>query len=217
MATEAMRNAVEAALRRVRDVLHARVIMDAGGGIESVHVLARSTSSGARISKDIESVLKTEFSVDIDPAKISVAQVSDELRSAIVPVRPRLTSVFYGVQGQSGFVEVALEIDGEAYVGRAKGAVSKANRIRLVACATLEALNLYLDGRATCTLEGAFITATGGRNLVLVTVCLEGPNGGEILSGSCFVGRDELEATARATLDCLNRRLPLCLKEKRSE
>ncbi|NPV69683.1 MAG: hypothetical protein HPY55_03420 [Firmicutes bacterium] len=203
---------IELALLRVKDVLYARATLNQEGQIESLHVLARSTRSAARICRDVQSVVKAQFGMEIDLPRISVAQIAGELETAIPPLRPRLQSVFYGVEGSEGRAEINLEFEGRVVTGRARGACSKSNRLRLVAEATLAAVNSYMDDLILCALEDTTLISLSGRPVVVATVSISSGQKDEVLTGACIVGRDELEATARATLDSLNRRIPFHMK-----
>ncbi len=208
---------IEMALLRVKDVLYARAAVGEDGGVESLHVLARSTRSAARICRDVQSVLKTQFGLDVDIQRISVAQIAGELETAIPPLRPRLESVLYAIQGSEAQAEVGLEFEGRVVSGKARGACSKSNRLRLVAEATLAAVGAYMGDAVTCGLEDVALIALSGRPVVVTTVSVSSGQKDEVLTGACTVGRDELEAAARATLDSLNRRIPFHLKGVRGQ
>lgn len=207
---------IESALLRVKDILYVRVALDQSGEIEGLHVLARASRAASRISRDVQSVLSAQFAVEIDPAKISVAQIAGELETAIPPLRPRLRSVWYGVEGNEARARVILDIEGKTIEGLASGGCSRTNRLRLVADATLNAVNSFLGDLYSCELEDALQVVLSNQPVVVVTVRVCTPQKSESLTGSCMIRRDDLEAIARATLDSLNRRLPFHLKaEKR--
>lgn len=207
---------IESALLRIRDVLYVRVTLNQESQVESLHALTRSTRSAARICRDIQSVLNAQFGTEIESSKMSVAQIAGELETAIPLLRPRLHSVRYGIEGNEGKAQVNLEIEGKVVEGVATGGCSKSSRLRLVANATLNAVNLFTGDSLCCELEDVVLLPLSTQAIVVVTVRVSGRQKSESLTGSCIVRRDDLEAIARATLDSLNRRLPFYLKaEKR--
>lgn len=208
---------IEMALLRVKDVLYARAALSEDGQVESLHVLARSTRGAARICRDVQSVLKTQFGLDVDLPRISVAQIAGELETAIPPLRPKLESVFYGIQGSEAHAEVNLAFEGRMVGGKAKGACSRSNRLRLVAEATLAAVCSYMGDAVMCGLEDLTVISLSGRPVLVATVSVSSGQKDEVLTGACIIGRDELEAAARATLDALNRRIPFHLKGIREQ
>ncbi|MGE5484567.1 MAG: hypothetical protein ACM3X4_06090 [Ignavibacteriales bacterium] len=208
--------AIESALLRIRDVLYVRVTLNQEQQVESLHALTRSTRSAARICRDIQSVLSAQFGTEVESSRISVAQIAGELETAIPPLRPRLRSVSYGIEGNEGKAQVNLEIEDKLVEGVAAGGCSKGSRLRLVANATLNAVNRFVGDSLSCELEDVVLVPLSGQQVVVVTVRVSSFQKSESLTGSCMVRRDDLEAIARATLDSLNRRLPFHLKaEKR--
>ncbi|MCR4397992.1 MAG: hypothetical protein NUV93_03420 [Firmicutes bacterium] len=203
---------IESALLRVKDILYVKTALDREGNVESIHVLARSSRSAAKISRDIQSVLSAQFGLEVDPSKISVAQIAGQLETVIPPLRPRLRSVWYGVEGNEARAKVTLEVEGKCIEGTAAGGCSRSNRLRLVANATLDAVNSYVGDVLECELEDALSVVLSGQPTIVVTVRVSSAQRSESLTGSCMVRRDDLEAIARATLDSLNRRLPFHLK-----
>jgi hypothetical protein len=95
---------------------------------------------------------------------------------------------------------------GHLFDGRAVGPASAAHRCRLVAQATLNALQELLG--STAVVESSQVVPAGDRSVALTVLTVSVPRLGEqLLTGSALVRADESEAVARSVLDGLNRRL----------
>ena len=63
----------EELLSTLQDVVSARIIADATGGIESIHVLVMGTTSPKQVVRNIESALMAQLGMRVDHRKVSVA------------------------------------------------------------------------------------------------------------------------------------------------
>jgi hypothetical protein len=95
---------------------------------------------------------------------------------------------------------------GHLFEGRAVGPAGGIHRCRLVAQATLVALDELLG--STAIVESSQIVECGPREVALTVLSVTVPRLGEqLLTGSALVRGDGSEAVARSVLDALNRRL----------
>jgi hypothetical protein len=103
-------------------------------------------------------------------------------------------------------VEVRLELDDDTFVGIERGAAAASARPRLVAAATVSALDELLGLPAA--VESATVVDTGIHLVALVVLTLSIPRvGQQSVAGSAVIRGDETEAVARAVLAAVNRRL----------
>lgn len=203
---EADSKAYEEVIRQIREVLAARVVTGPSGAIEEIHVLAGPGRSAKQIVRDVESACAAQFGATLDHKKISVAQVRGP-DAGSHGSRLRLRGVHLGVEGTRVAVKVELDWDGQLFVGEARGHASAGSRRRLMAQATLAAVeDCYQTGEAFA-LEDVRTSQLGHRTVVLVGVSLLTREGEEVLTGSSVVHGDEPEAVVRAALDTINRRL----------
>jgi hypothetical protein len=101
-------------------------------------------------------------------------------------------------------VHVFLQWDGEPHVGDSAGDPGAGARPRLVAAATLRAIEAFDD--AAFRLVDASTTRSGGSDIALVVVTET--DGGRPLVGTAVVDDDNRQvAFAKATLDAVNRRI----------
>ncbi len=206
----------EEAIRQVREVMAARIVAGVGGDIEEIHVVAGGGRSPKQIVRDIESSLMAQFGLSIDHKKISVAQVDEGVSAAWGTGRVRLVSVRFVTDGPRAEADVKLDFDGNVHSGRACGPASEANRLRMVAEATLGAVAEYFNSDHQVSVDDVLSLDVRARRIVLVVMSLLTRGGEETLVGSSIVRAAEAEAVARAVLDALNRRFMLIVKEPAS-
>lgn len=197
---------IENVLVHLPGVTSARVVSDAGGAIAEIHLLATSDRNPREIVRDVETLLETRWRIKVDHRKVSVAQMAGQSRPK--EQRLKLHSVRVEIQQGTLSARVELSLEKGLYVGEATGPFSQANRRRVVAQATLQAVAEYLENRAEFQIADVGRQESGLAPLVVVVVEVSHPGGDETLVGAGYVRRDEAEAIARATLDALNRRIP---------
>ena len=209
---------IEDVVRQLKDVVSARAVLDAAGRVAELHVLVNARRAPKQVARDIESGLKAHLGVDIDYKKISIAQVQG--RSALgggssERVRLRFTDVGLTVSGAKAEATVHLRRDDETYTGSATGHASTHNQSRLIACATLRAVENSGDQDGSMVVEdlSTQVSLAGRTAIVVLVSALTTGKGEEMLTGSALVRQDAWKAVVNATLDAVNRRLTLSLIE----
>ncbi|GAA3517221.1 hypothetical protein [Actinocatenispora rupis] len=104
-------------------------------------------------------------------------------------------------------VEVCLTADGVRAVGRAGGPALDPYLLRVAALATADAVGVLAGGRARCAVEHVDVVTAGPCRVVVVVLVLMADERAERLVGSAVAGGDARQATVRATMSALNRRL----------
>ncbi len=213
---------LEEAIRVIRGVISTRVIVGPAGHVDEVHVLAGSSRNPKQIVRDVESVFQTKFGLSVDHKKISVAQTTlDDDPAVQTPAaqgqgaaagsRARLMRVVFASAGARAEATVELEVGGEVHAGQASGLSSQSGRVRMVAAATLAALEDLLPESVAVAVDEVALVSMGRRVVAAVTLSVLQDGHEAILVGSSLVREDDREASARATLDALNRQLPLLI------
>jgi hypothetical protein len=143
----------------------------------------------------------------VDVAHVDLATMHLE-HGALVEHRPR--PVFTGLGLDRVDDELAVEVDvsihGQQIPGRAGGLLAEHDEVELVAAATLDALHRSEAG--PFELHGIEVVRLAAGIETVVAVVGHGA-GGRPLVGAAAVGRDVREAAVRATLDAVNRILPV--------
>jgi hypothetical protein len=101
---------------------------------------------------------------------------------------------------------VTLATGGHVFEGRVVGPGAASQRPRIVAQATLRALDELLG--TTAEVESAAVVGVGTREVAVSVLSVMVPRSGEqVVSGSAIVRGDESDAVARSVLSAVNRRL----------
>jgi hypothetical protein len=203
---------IENSLSQVAEIRAARIVSSEEGVIQEIHVLALPSKSPKQLVRDIESTIMAQFGIAIDHKKVSIAQlgresITESTDEEFNAQRARIHSVHTEASGYRAEATVTLELEGELYTGIAEGPASTTGRRRLVAQATLDAIERYVDGQFGFALEDVAIIALGRERVATVCVVLVTPLGEQAFSGSALSRQSENDSIVRATLDAINRRL----------
>ena len=210
---------VEVELCRLPDVVAARIVADEVGRPVEVHVLAHTGKHPKQVVRDIQSVALASFGLDLDRRIVSVVQLGrddDETTTALgtaAALRPRIISVDSQLSGVRSTVRVTLGLGNEEATGFAEGSTAAATRTRLIANATIDALQ-QLGAVDALDIDDAKTMDLGGEEVVIVTVVNVEPPHELRLSGSAIVRQHRDDSTVRAVLDAINRRLPHLAPER---
>jgi len=207
--------AIEQTIKRLRNVLSVRVAGNGQGAVEEIHVLVDNERSPKQVGRDIESALMSELGLRVDHRKISIAQVREREARATEP-RLQLANISFSVDRRAVQARVTLSRAEDSFAGLASAPSYDYEQLRLVAEATLHAVSEYLhsaveddESRPELVVQRVQVGGLGeADNMVLVSVKLVHGRGDETLVGSALVRHDLWKATACATLDAINRRLP---------
>jgi len=197
---------VEKVIRQLRDVLSARVVVDKHGAIQEIHALVSSNRSPKQVVRDIESALLASHGIVVDHRKISVAQMQGALLRSLRN-RLRIADVELTVNGTKAEATVHLQRGSETFIGQAAGQGSQSNQLRLIANATVRAVEQacnMMDQIAVEDINPHVMVA--GRQIVVAVVNMLSQYGEDILTGSALVRNDLNRAVVNAVLDALNRR-----------
>jgi hypothetical protein len=201
---------IEQAICQMGDIKAARVVASSYGAIQEIHVLALPTKSPKQLVRDVESLLMARFGISVDHKKISIAQLGEEIvHRDTQPATPRakIDAIQTHVHGVNAQVTVGLEFDEKSVIGQATGPASQTGRLRLVALATLDAVQRYLDHELGFALEDVAVDQLGRERVAVCCVVLVTPLGEQAFAGSAMVRQNENDSIVRATLDAINRRL----------
>jgi len=209
----------ESAIRSLRDVEGVSIQAD-GEDIRELHILTTSTRPAKQIVRDVQTLLLTKFNRSIDHRVVSVAYADPHGASAApelapapaaVPVaatedeRVRFTSVNLYVTGSRIQAQVELKWKGVTRVGSAAGFGTRDGASRLVAEATVAALQEYVEDELALSVEDATVVKTGRHDVVVVSLALLSHRQSKALTGCCTVEQDAHQAVVLATLMALNR------------
>jgi len=214
--------AIETELCRLPDLSAARIVADSAGRAVEVHVLALPGKAPKQIARDVQSVAMASFGLDLDRRIISVVQLDgdditddheddaeDDSEKSVERSRPRVVAINIEVARRRAHVRVTLAYDSEERAGLAEGTVAVASRPRLVAAATLDAIQQFVPAAECLDLDSAQIVRVGPHDVAIVMLVVVTPPHEQIVSGSTIVrdNQDPSDAVVRAVLDATNRKL----------
>ena len=198
---------IEETLCRLPEIDAVRIVGDRNH-ITEIHVLASPSKPAKQLVRDIQSLAMARFGVGIDRKTVSVVQIAPEQRGTAEGERPIIASVIETPSGSKLAATVTLAWRGMKFEGTATGPSAQSARLRIIGEAALHALEEALGGGQPFALEAVSLTHLASRPLVLAqVVSMSGPKE-EVAIGSALVRSDEPEATVRAVLDAVNRRIP---------
>jgi hypothetical protein len=213
---------LEDSLRRLPGVTAASVVTGPDRMPTEIHVLALPGKPAKQIVRDVQSLAMAAFDIDIDHRIVSVVQIGDDEVRVVPPEgqdasgdgepeveqphRPAIASVMLRTTRGTTEVAVALAAPHDLFEGKAEGPAGHGHRARIIARATLAALDDLLG--QSCEVESAQIVSTGEREIALSVLTLQVPRIGEqVLTGCAVVRDDEAHAVVRSVLAALNRQL----------
>lgn len=216
MTTLRLRPDLEDALRALPDVQAVSIVTTGDATPTEVHVLASPGKPAKQIVRDVQSLAMASFDVDLDHRIVSVVQIGDS--AAAVPPddpvlgedvqagRPVISSVSMLTAQHEATASVTIAVGDDRFEGVARGSSAVSGRSRLVAVATINALDELLG--LPCEVESAQVVTAGTHLAALVVLSLTVQRvGQQVLSGSAVVRADPTDAVARAVLAALNRQL----------
>jgi hypothetical protein len=200
---------VEREIGRLPDVSVARIVADDAGRVTEVHVVAHAGKHPKQIVRDVQSVALASFGLDLDRRIVSVVQLGPGgVREEVPDQRPSIAGITAESSGVHSLVRVTLVRDGDEVTGTAQGSVATTARYRLVAHATLDALQQLENGARSVDIDHAQVQHMNGHDVALVTIVFIAPPAEHVVVGAAMVrAGQEADAVARAVLDATNRRL----------
>jgi hypothetical protein len=195
----------EEKVRRLPGVEAARVVTE-GGAVTEVHVLTGMNKAAKQVVRDVQSLAQAVFGLAIDRRVVSVVQLPDpDLaqgdRAVIVDVSEQM-------DGNHTKVVVTLDWQGETLIGEVAGAAAGTTRNRLVAEATIEALQQALQETTAIGVAAVDLPVLGSRSVAIAQVVMVTEGAERLMVGSALVDGESSRAVVRAVLDALNRHIP---------
>ena len=195
----------EEKVRRLPGVEAARVVTE-GGAVTEVHVLTGMTKAAKQVVRDVQSLAQAVFGLSIDRRVVSVVQLPDlDLAQGD---RPVIVDVSEQMDGNHTKVVVTLGWQGDTLVGEVAGAAAHTTRNRLVAEATIEALQQALQETTAIGVASVDLPSLGSRSVAIAQIVMVNDGAERMMVGSALVDGESSRAVVRAVLDALNRHIP---------
>ncbi len=197
----------EALLCKLPGVLGAKIVLDDGGTVTELHMLASRARTPKQLARDVQSAMLAGYGCDLDHRVISIAQVAMETPFSGECPRLVCAGVTCSVSEGRCSAQVTLRAGDQNYVGESQGSSLPFSRNQMVAAAAIEAVHAFMGCRNLFTVVDVRQTPVADRQAVLVAVGLQNSLGGEMLLGAVCDQSDLNQAIVKAALDAVNRRL----------
>lgn len=196
---------LEHAIRRIPGVEAARVVMN-GPKPAEVHVITVPGKPPKQVVRDVQSVAMASLGLTLDRRIVSVVQVDQTDIGG--SDRPIVVDISEEIDGSRMTITVTLQWHDENLIGRASGPAASTTRLRVVADATLAALEQALHEEAAFAISAVATPRIGAHDVAVAVVVLVRDGEELVVSGSALIGADPGRAMVRAVLDGLNRQVP---------
>lgn len=183
----------------------ARVVTE-GGAVTEVHVLTGMGKAAKQVVRDVQSLAQAVFGLAIDRRVVSVVQLPDP--DLAQGDRPVIVDVSEQMDGNHTRVVVTLGWQGDTLVGEVGGAAAHTTRNRLVAEATIEALQQALQDTTAIGVAAVDLPILGSRSVAIAQIVMVTEGAERLMVGSALVDGESSRAVVRAVLDALNRHIP---------
>jgi hypothetical protein len=201
---------IVAALRSVPGVAEADVEPDdEGGGLGLLRLGLAPGVDEVQVATKVGRMLRERFVLGVDADKV---QLIEDAATPEVPVqnngrRPVISRMQLVSSGLDVTATVSLIYGDEVVRGESTGTATQTGVHRAVATAALRALEQLVDAKARFEVDQVEVTPNGRDRTVIVAVTMVSGGGTDRLTGTAVVREDVRQATIRAALDAVNRRL----------
>lgn len=193
-------------LTKLKSVISCKIIVDKKDNIEEIHILSNTLREPKQISRDVQSMLISEFGMDVDHKKISIAQIDEKVVSSN-DFRLKFSTVEYSITGKKATIKVVLEKSGKYYEGKVAGIQTKFNSERMIASATLKAVESFLGVGEMFMVEDVKIVNIANRDVVVSGIIFFSEYDEQFFTGCASINSDKKEAIVKSTLDGINRKI----------
>jgi len=202
---------IVAALRAVPGVAEADVEPDdEGGGLGLLRLGLAPGVDEVAVATSVGRMLRERFGLGVDADQV---QLIEDAPTPEVPMqnnggrRPVISRMQLVSSGLDVTATVSLIYQDAVVRGESTGTATQTGVHRAVATAALRALEQLVDAKARFEVDQVEVTQGGKDRTVLVAVTMVSNGGTDKLTGTAVVREDVRQATIRAALDAVNRRL----------
>lgn len=198
-------------LNSIKSVISSKVIINSNNEICEIHVLSDNSRHSKQIARDIRTALLSKFNTDVDYKIISVAQID---RNISFNSDFRLLYEGYTNETTSDRIRIITKLtwDNKEFLGIAEGIKSEKQSLVVAAKSTLDAIKQAIDFDCFI-IEDMQYARIAGEDAMLVAITQVNNGKEEILVGASIVENNKIDAAIKATLNAINRKICLLIKE----
>ena len=193
-------------IEKLDGVLSAKLTAEEDGALCEIHVLADKSKGPKQLSRDIQSAVAAFTGENIEHRIISIAQIDDETIST--HGRVRINGIETNSTPNAFSAIVTLSFDDNEYRGGANDINTVVSRRKAIANASLKAVHECIK-KTPFSLSDIQKFHIAGVDEINVAVHYFCSGSGNLLTGTAVVADDEYSAVVKATLDAVNRVIPV--------
>jgi hypothetical protein len=181
------------------------------GGVDEVHALVTMERRPKQIVRDIETLFVTHFHMRVDYRSVSLVQLEPGDAESM---KNRLQFLGATVSADDPLqVIVDLRMDSRRYTGIEHAIFAERDVIVVAAAkATLLAVQQAINVRAELKTDDVRIVSFEDGKVCVAIITAVSETGIERLTGTCLLNQDVCICASKATLDAVNRRLPIWIQ-----
>ncbi len=202
---------IEEFLNNIKSVISSKVISDSNNEICEIHVLSDNSRHSKQIARDIRTALLSQFNTDIDYKIISVAQVDKNMS---FNSDFRLLYEGYTNETTSDRIKIITRLSWEdkEFSGESQGMKSEKQSLVVAAKSTLDAIR-QATNFDYFIVEDIQYGKIAGQDIILVAITQVNNGKEDVLVGASMIYNNKIDATIKATLNAINRKICLLIKE----
>jgi len=201
---------IEDVINQIKGTISCSAVIDGEDNcVQEIHVLAECSRPPKKIVRDIESAVKIRLGIELDHKVISVVHTKEENSSSY----NRLLVDRLEVNGTRNWIvsNVYLKLGDNVYKGLSEGPDTGVNRYKLLATATIRAVEGLLNPKIMLVVEDFSWQTVAGFNVGIAVLSCVSENRVDNLVGSCLADQGKDISTVKAVLDALNRRIDVII------
>lgn len=198
-------------LNSIKSVISSKVITDSNNEICEIHVLSDNSRHSKQVARDIRTALLSKFNADVDYKIISVAQIDKNIS---FNSDFRLLYEGYTNETTSDRIKIKTKLswDNKEFFGEAEGIKSEKQSLVVAAKATLDAIRQVIEFDCFIVEDIQYARITG-KEALLVAITQVNHGKENILVGASIIENNKIDAAIKATLNAINRKICLLIKE----
>ena len=194
---------IEELVAKLPSILACKIVRDKEDKIIEIHILSSKERSPKQISRDVQSTLIAKWGIQVNHKIISIAQIIDT-KEQYSGYKLKISQVEYSINDVNAEALVALKHKEDTYTGRAKGLNTANGAYRIIANATIKAVEDYM-GKGPCfSIEDIGKTKVAKKDVTMVAVSLITNLEEKYFIGISYIDSDEHKSIVKSTLDALN-------------
>ena len=202
---------VELFLNSVKSVISCKIIADSNDEIRELHVLSDNNRHSKQVARDIRTALISQFNIDVDYKVISVAQINKNIS---FNSNFRLLYEGYTNETTSDKIKVTTKLSWKKkeFIGEAEDIKSEKRILAVAAKSTINSIKLAINSDCL-VVEDIQSTKIAGEDAIIVAITHIENGKEETLIGTSLVESNKIDAAIKATLNAINRKINLLIKE----